>query len=64
MSVADIPKKYGTLKYLASGRLRRIFPDFALPSSYLYCPSKRNLPTRVSAFIDCLVENLVVEAYG
>lgn len=61
-----IRSEWDVTKYLASGRLRRILPDFALPSAdlYAYYPSKQNLPARVRAFINFLVEHLAVEASG
>jgi DNA-binding transcriptional LysR family regulator len=47
-------------KYLQSGRLRRILPEFTLPDAdlYVYYPSRHNLPARARAFIDFLVESL------
>lgn len=55
-----IRSEWDVSKYLESGRLRRILPEFTLPSAdlYSYYPSKSNLPARVRAFIDFLVEQL------
>ncbi len=55
-----IRSEWDLAKYLESGRLRRVLPDFALPSAdlYVYYPSKQNLPARVRAFINFLVEQL------
>lgn len=55
-----IRSEWDVTKYLDSGRLRRILPEFMLPSAdlYAYYPSKQNLPTRVRAFINFLVEHL------
>lgn len=59
-----IRSEWDVAKYLESGRLRRILPEFALPSAdlYAYYPSKQNLPARVRAFVDFLVEQLAAEA--
>lgn len=58
-----IRSEWDVARYLDSGRLRRILPGFALPSAdlYAYYPSKQNLPARVRAFIDFLVEELAAE---
>lgn len=55
-----IRSEWDVTKYLDSGRLRRILPEFTLPSAdlYAYYPSKQNLPARVRAFINFLVERL------
>ncbi|MBN9423732.1 MAG: LysR family transcriptional regulator [Candidatus Accumulibacter sp. 66-26] len=55
-----IRSEWDLAKYLESGRLRRVLPDFALPSAdlYVYYPSKQNLPARGRAFINFLVEQL------
>lgn len=47
-------------KYLDSGRLRRVLPDFELPSAdlFVYYPNKQNLPARSRMFINFLVEHL------
>ena len=53
-----IRSEWDVAKYLESGRLRRILPEFTMPSAdlYAYYPSKQNLPARVRAFVDYLVE--------
>ncbi len=58
-----IRSEWDVTKYLESGRLRRILPEFALPSAdlYAYYPSKKNLPARVRTFINFLVEQLAGE---
>lgn len=55
-----IRSEWDVAKYLESGQLQRILPDFTLPSAdlYAYYPSKHHLPTRVRAFINFLVEKL------
>ena len=55
-----IRSEWDVAKYLESGRLRRILPEFPLPSAdlYAYYPSKQNLPARVRAFINFLAEQL------
>jgi LysR family transcriptional activator of dmlA len=55
-----IRSEWDVTKYLDSGRLRRILPEFTLHSAdlYAYYPSKQNLPARVRAFINFLVERL------
>jgi DNA-binding transcriptional LysR family regulator len=47
-------------KYLDSGRLQLVLPDYALPPAdlYAYYPSRRHLPARVRALIDFLVAQL------
>ena len=44
-------------KYLESGRLRVVLPEFILPSAdlFVYYPSKRDLSARTRAFIDFLM---------
>lgn len=51
-------------KYLDSGRLCRVLPDFELPSAdlFVYYPSKQNLPARSRVFINFLLEQLKAEA--
>ena len=58
-----IRSEWDVSKYLERGRLRQILPDFALPSAdlYAYYPSKQNLPARVRAFINFLVEKFAIE---
>jgi DNA-binding transcriptional LysR family regulator len=59
-----IRSEWDVTKYLDSGRLRRILPEFTLPSAdlYAYYPSSKNLPARVRTFINFLVEQLASEA--
>ena len=59
-----IRSEWDVIKHLESGRLRRLLPEFTLPSAdlYAYYPSKKNLPARVRTFINFLVEQLVREA--
>lgn len=49
--------------WLAEGRLKRILPDWQLPSVTLWCvtPGRRLLPTRTLAFIDLLREALAAD---
>lgn len=58
-----IRSEWDVAKYLESGRLRRVLPEFALPSAdlYAYYPSKQNLPARVRAFINFLAEQFAIE---
>jgi LysR family transcriptional regulator, transcriptional activator for dmlA len=46
-------------KYVKSGRLRVVLPDFVLPDAdlFVYYPSRQNQAARVRAFIDFLVEH-------
>ena len=59
-----IRSEWVVIKHLKSGRLRRVLPAFTLPSAdlYAYYPSKKNLPARVRAFINILVEQLASDA--
>lgn len=43
-------------KYLDSGRLQAVLPDYTLPSAdlYVYYPSRQHQPAKVRAFIDFL----------
>lgn len=52
-----IRSEWDLAKYLESGRLRVVLPDFTLPSAdlYVYYPSQRNLAARTRVFIDFLV---------
>ncbi len=52
-----IRSEWDLAKYLESGRLRVVLPDFILPSAdlFVYYPSKRNLSARTRAFIDFLM---------
>lgn len=55
-----IRSEWDVAKYIESGQLQRLLPEFTLPSAdlYAYYPSKQNMPTRVRAFINYLVEML------
>lgn len=55
-----IRSEWDVAKYLDSGRLRQILPDYSLPSAdlFVYYPSSRNLAARSRAFINHLVEKL------
>ena len=55
-----IRSEWDLARYLESGRLRRILPQFSLPSAdlFVYYPSKQNLPARSRAFINFLIEQL------
>lgn len=59
-----IRSEWDVIKHLESGRLRRLLPEFTLPSAdlYAYYPSKKNLPARVRTFINFLVEQLANES--
>lgn len=48
--------EWDVAKYLQSGRLQRVLPDYRLASAdlFAYYPSRRNLPARVRTFIDFL----------
>jgi DNA-binding transcriptional LysR family regulator len=54
-----IRSEWDAAKYLESGRLKIVLPEFALPSAdlFVYYPSRANLPVRMRAFIDFLVEH-------
>lgn len=45
-------------KYLGSGRLRLVLPEFKLTPAdlFVFYPTRRNLPAKVRAFVDFLVE--------
>lgn len=52
-----VRSEWGLAKYLESGRLRVVLPEFILPSAdlFVYYPSKRDLSARTRAFIDFLM---------
>jgi len=52
--------EWDAAKYLDSGRLQVVLPDYTLPSAdlYAYYPSRQQQPARVRAFIDFLVERI------
>lgn len=55
-----IRSEWDLAKYLDSGRLRVVLPEFSLPSAdlFVYYPSRRNQTIRARAFIDFLVGQL------
>jgi DNA-binding transcriptional LysR family regulator len=55
----SIRSEWDLAKYLESGRLKVVLPDFLLPPAdlFVYYPSRRNQPARIRAFIDFLVEH-------
>lgn len=58
-----IRSEWDLVKYLESGRLRRILPEFSLPSAdlYVYYPSKQNLAARARTFINFLADQLATD---
>lgn len=55
-----IRSEWDVAQYIENGQLQRLLPQFTLPSAdlYAYYPSKQNMPARVRAFINYLVEKL------
>ena len=55
-----IRSEWDVARYIENGQLVRVLPEYTLPSAdlYAYYPSKLNLPARVRAFINYLVEQL------
>ena len=55
-----IRSEWDLAKYLSSGQLRVVLPDYALPPADLYAvfPARRHQPAKVRAFIDFLVARL------
>lgn len=55
-----IRSEWDLAKYLESGRLKIVLPEYKLPSAdlFIYYPSKRNQTARARAFIDFLVQQL------
>ncbi|THF55376.1 LysR substrate-binding domain-containing protein [Pseudothauera rhizosphaerae] len=53
-----IRSEWDLAKYLHSGRLQTVLPEWTLPPADLYAvyPARRNLPARVRAFIDALLD--------
>jgi len=53
-----VRSEWDLAKYLESGRLRVVLPEFVQPSAdlFVYYPNKRNQSVRARAFIDFLVE--------
>jgi LysR family transcriptional activator of dmlA len=54
-----IRSEWDAAKYLESGRLKIVLPQFALPSAdlFVYYATRRNQPVRIRAFIDFLAEH-------
>ncbi|RZA36151.1 MAG: LysR family transcriptional regulator [Lysobacteraceae bacterium] len=54
-----IRSEWDLARYLDSGRLRMVLPEFALPAAdlFVYYPSQRNQTVRARAFIDFLAEH-------
>jgi DNA-binding transcriptional LysR family regulator len=54
-----IRSEWDLAKYLDSGRLKIVLPEFTLPSAdlFVYYPTRRNQTIRARAFIDFLVEH-------
>ena len=54
-----IRSEWDLAKYLDSGRLRIVLPEFTLPAAdlFVYYPSQRNQTVRARAFIDFLAEH-------
>lgn len=59
-----IRSEWDLAKYLESGRLRIVLPEFVLPSAdlFVYYPTRRNQTIRTRAFIDFLVEHFQAPA--
>lgn len=59
-----IRSEWDVAKYLDSGRLRQILPEFSLPSAdlFAYYLGSRNLAARSRAFINHLVETWRAES--
>nr|WP_276535206.1 LysR substrate-binding domain-containing protein [Burkholderia multivorans] len=57
-----IRSEWDLAKYLESGRLRVVLPQFKLPSAdlFVYYPQRRNQTARARAFIDFLVEKFQI----
>jgi LysR family transcriptional activator of dmlA len=54
-----VRSEWDLARYLDSGRLKIVLPEFALPAAdlFVYYPSQRNQTVRARAFIDFLVEH-------
>lgn len=59
-----VRSEWDLAKYLKSGRLRIVLPQFVQPSAdlFVYYPNKRNQSARARAFIDFLSEHFKSEA--
>lgn len=55
-----IRSEWDLAKYVKSGRLKIVLPDYVLPSAdlFVYYPNRRNQSTRARAFIDFLIEHI------
>ena len=55
-----IRSEWDVSKHIENGNLCRLLPEYTLPSAdlYAYYPSSQNLPARVRAFINFLVDSL------
>jgi DNA-binding transcriptional LysR family regulator len=53
-----VRSEWDVAKYLQSGRLRIVLPDYNLEPAdlFVFYPSRRNMPAKVRAFIDFLAE--------
>jgi LysR family transcriptional activator of dmlA len=58
-----VRSEWDLAKYLESGRLRIVLPQFVQPSAdlFVYYPNKRNQSARARAFIDFLIEHFKSE---
>ncbi|MGH8782995.1 LysR family transcriptional regulator [Paraburkholderia sp.] len=61
-----IRSEWDLAKYLKSGRLKVVLPDFVLPDAdlFVYYPTRQNQPARTRAFIDFLVEHFEPQGSG
>ena len=61
-----IRSEWDLAKYLDSGRLKIVLPEFTLPAAdlFVYYPSQRNQTIRARAFIDFLAEQFQVPQAG
>jgi DNA-binding transcriptional LysR family regulator len=61
-----IRSEWDLAKYLDSGRLRIVLPEFSLPDAdlFVYYPSQRNQTVRARAFIDFLLEHFQASSTG
>lgn len=61
-----IRSEWDVARYLETGRLQRVLPDYSLPSAdlHVYFPSRQNLPAKVRGFIDFLVESFHADHGG
>jgi DNA-binding transcriptional LysR family regulator len=54
-----VRSEWDAAKYLQSGRLQLVLPGYRLPNADLhaYYPTRRNMPAKVRAFLDFIVEH-------